>query len=232
MDKESVSSSAVICRNCGHERRFDEDAPLWKCPKCDMAYNKTSTNTVKDQSSEEKPRKFMANHSIVLIVGIVLGVVVGFGLSEVRNSANPPAADAATSNSLSTAKKTSREGLIPESRDTGVVPTDGICNRKFLEELDNNENLTKLQKDSRVVETCAGRPVRLKGRVTRADFQTAFEIKDSEGVTWGLSLVAGHNCGNLLYLTIGQEVAVTGVIKDGYAHLIRFYLENANCTTN
>lgn len=225
--KESVDSPAVICRNCGHERSFDEDTPTWKCPKCDMAYNKTSTNIIKPHSAEEKPRKFTAAHFITLAIG----VVVGFGLSEARNSTNPPVADAAINNSIRTAKESSKEEPIPASRDIGATATDGVCNRRLLDELDNNDSLTKLQKDRRVVETCAGRPIRLKGRVTRADFQTAFEVKDAEGVKWDLSLVADHNCGNLLYLTVGQDVVATGVIKDGYAHSTRFYLINANCTT-
>jgi hypothetical protein len=192
-----------------------------------MAYNKTKRNTVNDRGSGEKPSKFTVRH----LVALVVGVVVGWGLSEVRKSAYPPA-DAATSNSVGSAQKTSREELIPESRVTGAAPTDRVCNRKFLDGLANNENLTKLQKDHKVVETCAGRSIRVKGRVTRADFQTSFEIEDAEGVEWGLSLVAGHHCGNLLYLTKGQEVAATGVIKDGYAHLTRFYLVNADCATN
>lgn len=227
MTKNGDGSQVVICSNCGYKRRSDEDAPLWQCPKCGMAYNKTSRNTVNDRSSGEKPRKFMVSHLVVLAVG----VIVGWGLSEVRNSANPPAV-ATTRNSVGSAKETSREELIPENRVTGAAPTDMICNRKFLDGLENNENLTKLQKDHRVVEMCAGRAIRVKGSVTRADFQTSFEIKDAEGVEWDLKLVAGHHCGNLLYLTKGQDVAATGVIKNGYAHLTRFYLVNADCVTN
>lgn len=175
------------------------------------------------QSSDglEAQKKSKVGYLVMLLLGIFIGWLLSVMASNRTYSG--------VGESINSPSEQLRRNENIVVRPSSAAPADKVCNRSFLDELERDENLTKLQKDHKIVTACAGRTVKIKGRVTRADFQSSFEIKDLEGLEWDLSLVAGHNCGNLLNLSKGQEINAIGVIKNGFAHLTRFYLVNADC---
>ncbi len=93
------------------------------------------------------------------------------------------------------------------------------CSPDYARELDDDEILTRLQKENLIEKNCVGKPIEATGLVLNVD-KGEIKIKDASGFRYDFYLMTDHGCGDLLAINKMQRLTLAGNIRRVYVDVI------------
>jgi len=102
------------------------------------------------------------------------------------------------------------------------------CNAVFLEEIQDNKNLTEIQKETIVKSKCYKKYIVVSGKVTDV-YSSSITLKDKDGTEYFAYLLHNEACGVLYKINKGDPIKIKGYIERIWISIKTMNLENCVC---